>query len=232
MNRLKLMGEPVMKLDCIVGISVIVVVIAAIRTEEQGDKIHLLSEVLNPAIVQTCFVGHSYHPTAQKLRETDFKILKCLISNPRMDISEIARRISVSSKTVSSKLEKMKENKMLHFIVMTGSESMQGYIRFIMVARVDRKGSQKSIRQIQEELEKSFVIAFPILIQEELTTWQLVDQNIFEIDSVLKKIELLGEVTGAYFYILSKMDFYRDWIEREIDSKLSLHSEHRRIISQ
>ena len=217
MNRLKLLGEPVMKLDCIGGISVIVV---AIRKQEQ-QKIQLLSEALKPAIVQNCFVGQS-HPTTQKLRETEFKILKCLISNPRMEISEIARRISVSSKTISNRLEKMKENKMLHFIVRTGPASMQGYVRFIMIILIERKGSQKSIRQIQEELEKDFVIAFPIIIQEGVTTWQLVAQNIFEVDPVLKKIELLGGVTGADVYIPFRMEFYIDRVLREIDSKVSV----------
>jgi DNA-binding Lrp family transcriptional regulator len=181
----------------------------------------LLSEALKPAIVQNCFVVQS-HLTMQKLRETDFKILKCLISNPRMGISEIARRILVSSKTVTTRLEKIKENKMLHFIVKTDPSSMQGYVRFIMIIRMERKGSQKSIRQIQEEPEKNFVIAFPIIIQEDITTWQLVAQNIFEIDPVLKKIELLGGVTGADVYIFSRMEFYIDWMLREIDTKVSI----------
>jgi DNA-binding Lrp family transcriptional regulator len=215
LNRLKLLGEPVMKLDCIGGISVIVV---AIREEEE-EKIQLLPEVLKPAIVLTCFVGQ-YASTRQKLRKTDFKILKCLIANPRMEISEIARRISVSSKTVSSRLEKMKENEMLHFSVWTAPASMQGYVRFAMFIRMERKGSQKSIRQIQEELEKNFVIAFPMIIQEDVTVWQLVARNIFEIDSALKKIELLGGVKGADVYIPFRREHHTDWMLREIDSRI------------
>src|SRR5207249_6213600 len=139
LNSLKLLGEPVMKLDCIGGISVIVV---ALREQEE-EKIQLIIERLKPAIVQNCFVGRYFY-TKQQLRETDYNMLKCLISNPRMEISEIARRISVSSKTVSSRLKKMREDKMLHFIVRTGPESMQGYVRFVMFVRMERKGSQKS----------------------------------------------------------------------------------------
>lgn len=215
LNRLKLLGEPVMKLDCIGGISVIVL---AIREQEE-DKIQLLSETLKPAIVQNCFVGR-YFSKKQKLRETDYKMLKCLISNPRIEISEIARRISVSSKTVSSRLEKMKENNMLHFIVRTDPASMQGYVRFAMFIRMERKGSQKLIRQIQEELEKNFVIAFPMIIQEDVTSWQLVARNIFEIDSALKKIELLRGVEGADVFIPFRREHYIDWMLREIDSRI------------
>jgi DNA-binding Lrp family transcriptional regulator len=139
-----------------------------------------------------------------------------------MTISEIARRIASSSKTVSNRLEKMKENKMLHFIVNTGPASMQGYVRFIMIIRMERKGSQKSIRQIQEELEKNFVIVFSIIIQEEVTSWQLVAQNIIEIDPVMKKIELLGGVEEADVYIPFRTEFYTEWMLAEIDNKISL----------
>jgi DNA-binding Lrp family transcriptional regulator len=215
LNRLKLLGEPVMKLDCIGGVSVLVIAMKDLKDE----KIQLLSEALKPAIVQNCFIGR-YHSPRQNLRKTDYNILKCLISNPRIEISEIARRISASSKTVSSRLEKMKENKMLHFIARTGPASMQGYVRFIIIIRMERKGSQKSIRQIQEELEKSFVIAFPMIIQEDVTTWQLVARNIFEIDPVLNKIELLRGVEGADVYIPFRRELYTDWISREIDSRL------------
>ena len=210
-----------MKLDCIGGISIIVV---AVRNreeeEEEEEKIQLLSETLKPAIVQNCIVGRYFSPTKQKLRETDYNILKCLISNPRMKISEIARRISLSSKTVSSRLEKMKENKMLHFIVWTDPTRMQGYIRFAMLIRIERKeGSQKSIRHIQEELDKNFVIAFPMIIQEDIMIWQLVARNIFEIDPALKKIDLLGAVKRADVYIPFRVQHYTDWVLREIDSR-------------
>jgi DNA-binding Lrp family transcriptional regulator len=220
LNCLKQLGEPVMKLDCIGGISIIVVAIKNREEEEEEEKIQLLSETLKPAIVQNCIVGRYFSPTKQKLRETDYNILKCLISNPRMKISEIARRISLSSKTVSSRLEKMKENKMLHFIVWTDPTRMQGYIRFAMLIRIERKeGSQKSIRHIQEELDKNFVIAFPMIIQEDIMIWQLVARNIFEIDPALKKIDLLGAVKRADVYIPFRVQHYTDWVLREIDSR-------------
>ncbi len=50
---------------------------------------------------------------------------------------------------------------MPHFIVMTGSASMQGYVRFIMIVKVDGKYSQSQ----SDRFKKNFVILFPILIQ-------------------------------------------------------------------
>jgi DNA-binding MarR family transcriptional regulator len=38
---------------------------------------------------------------------TDFKIMRCLLDNPRMEILDIAEKISMSSKTVARRLDKM-----------------------------------------------------------------------------------------------------------------------------
>ena len=85
---------------------------------------------------------------------------------------------------------------------------------------MERKDSQsQSVRQIQEELEKNFVIAFPMIIQEDIMIWQLVARNIFEIDPALKKIDLLGAVKRADAYIPFRMEHYTDWMLREIDSR-------------
>jgi hypothetical protein len=59
-----------------------------------------------------------------------------------------------------------------------------------------------------------------MIIQEHVTIWQLVARSIFEIDSGLKKIELLVGVKGADVYIPIRMEHYTDWMLREIDSRI------------
>ena len=44
-----------------------------------------------------------------------FKIIRCLLDNPRMEISGISERISMPSKTVASRLDKTIENHVLDF---------------------------------------------------------------------------------------------------------------------
>ena len=41
---------------------------------------------------------------------SDFKIMKCLLSNPGMLVEDIAKEASMSTKTVARRLEKMREN--------------------------------------------------------------------------------------------------------------------------
>lgn len=215
LNRLRLLGEPLAKLDCIGGISLILV---AIREREE-ERVSLLAEALKPALVKSCIVGQ-YPPVRQELRETDFKILKCLMASPRMEISEIARRVAVSSKTVSSRLLKMKESRILDFRVYTDPTKMQGYVRFGMVIQLEAKNSQKTSGQIHEELERNFVMAFPMLAQKDVAVWQLIARNMFDIDPALKRIESLDGVKGVDVFIPFRADTYQDWMLKEIDNRI------------
>jgi hypothetical protein len=70
---------------------------------------------------------------------------------------------------------------------------MKGYIRFDMVIWLERK-NQKITRQIQEVLDRHFVIALPTMHQEDVINYQLVVSSIFEIDPSLKEIESLDGV--------------------------------------
>jgi DNA-binding Lrp family transcriptional regulator len=219
LNRLKLLGEVVLEVNCIGGISLVGI---AIRKEEE-EKIQLLVEALKPALIQNMVMGHS-NPVRLNLLHTDFKIIKCLISDARMEISEIAKRVLVTPKTVSSRLAKMQENRILNFIVTTNPLNMKGYIRFGLIIRLDRRRRddyQKSIKRIQEELETRFVIVVPINFQEDVTNFQLFARRIFEIDPALKKIESLNGVRGADVFIPYSGKVHQDWILREIDNRLN-----------
>jgi len=216
LSRIKLFGRLLFEMDCVGGLSIFGI---AIKKDEE-EKIQLLPEAIKPAFVHNCVLGQ-YSSVGNELKETDYKIIKCLMSNPRMEIFEIARRISVSSKTVSGRLARLKEKRMLKFFVSTDPEKMQGYVRFGMIIKLERKTHHKSIRQIQEVLDKNFDIAFPIITQEDMISCQLVARSLFEIDPALKKIESLEGVKGAEVFIPSRIKFHQDWIQREIDHRAS-----------
>ena len=139
LSRIKLLGQMVLEVEGIGGISLIAI---AIRKYDEV-KIELLTEALKPALIQNLFVGQS-SPLKLRLRKTDFRILKCLLSDPRMEISEIAKRISVSSKTAGDRLAKLKENRIVMFNVATDPVNMKGYIRCGMLVRLDTNASQKN----------------------------------------------------------------------------------------
>jgi DNA-binding Lrp family transcriptional regulator len=214
LNSLEQLGQPIIKMDCIGGFSIF----ALAAMEQDAEKIRSLVEASGPALVLNCVVGQ--YPIRHELQETDFKILRCLTSDPRMAISEMAKRISVSSKTVGKRLARMKEDRILNIIVNTDPAKMPGYIVFGMIIRFDMKNYQKSISRIQEELDKNFVIAFPRIIQKDIAFYQLVARSIFEIDPALKKVEALEGIRGAEVFIPFRAEIYQDWILKEIDNRV------------
>jgi predicted DNA-binding transcriptional regulator len=55
--------------------------------------------LIKPAVLEgSMFV--SYKPISVNMHNSDFKIIKCLLSNPRMQVADIAREASISTKTV------------------------------------------------------------------------------------------------------------------------------------
>ena len=61
-------------------------------------------------------------------------------ANPRMEISDIAERISMSSKTVARRLDKMIENRLVEFTIHCNPTAMRGYIISVVWANTE-KGS-------------------------------------------------------------------------------------------
>jgi DNA-binding Lrp family transcriptional regulator len=214
LTSLERVGKSIIKMDCIGRFSIF----ALAAREQDIEKIRSLVEASGPALVLNCVVGQ--YPIKYKLQETDFKMLKCLISDPRMEIVEIAKRVSVSSKTAGKRFARIREDRILNIIVDTDPVKMPGYIVFGMIIRFEMKDYQKLIWRIQEELERSFVIAFPRIIQKDIAFYQLVACSIFEIDPILKKVEMLEGINGAEVFIPFRAPVYQDWILREIDNRI------------
>jgi DNA-binding Lrp family transcriptional regulator len=221
LSRIKLLGQLVLEVEGIGGISLVAVAIS----KNNEEKIELLTQALKPALIQNIFVGQS-SPLKLKLRKTDFRILKCLLTDTRMEISEIARQVSVSSKTAGDRLAKLKENRIVIFNVATDPLNLKGYIRCGMLVRLENETSQKVLRLVQEVLENQFVIALPMIHQANVMSFQLVVNSIFELDPALKKVESLDGVKSAEVFIPQKGRLHQDWILREIDEREKVAQQH------
>ena len=107
LNRLNLLGDVFVYAKQLGGAFIFVLAVKAGAEE----KIGLLIDLLKPAIVETRFVDQK--PVSMNVNISDLKIIKCLLSNARMEIADIAREASVSSKTVTRRIEKMQQNHIL-----------------------------------------------------------------------------------------------------------------------
>src|SRR5262249_37182428 len=73
---------------------------------EAEDKIELISTSLKPATVEYRFA--MINPQSMNVSISDLKIIKCLLSNARMEIADIANEASVSPRTATRRIKKMR----------------------------------------------------------------------------------------------------------------------------
>jgi len=188
------------------------------------DKITPLEELLKPAIVESRFI--SYKPVSIKIHSSDFKIIKSLLSNPRIQVEDIARKTSLSTKTVTRRLEKLRENHIIEFGIIRNISSMQlvGYIEFAVVIDVEKSLFQKILERIYREMQ-DYLLFILNMNQNELIFAVLSCTNIPTVDLILTRLESYEGVKQIEPHITTKLIYCQDWLQREIDKRLRSEEE-------
>jgi DNA-binding Lrp family transcriptional regulator len=182
-------------------------------------KIGLLTDSLKPAVVQSMFITPSV--LHKDLKELDFKIIKCLLPDPRIRISEIAGKLSISTKTVSRRLDKMKENHVVQFSILVNPASTRGYIQFAIVISVKEPFYDQVVERIYRELSENLLIQPPVTSPKDVILLIMFSQDIFTIDSILRKIESFDGVMQAELDILTGITLTQEWMVNEIEQRLT-----------
>ncbi len=214
-DRLNLLGDLFLHVRQIGGTSVFSLVV---KTGSE-DKIPLLIDSLKPAVMQSMFVSRPFVQKGPK--ELDFKIIKCLLPNPRMHISEIAKKLSISAKTVSRRLDMMKNNNVVQFSVLVNPASTRGYIQFVIVISVKETLYQYVLESIYRELSGNLLLQAPVTSPDNLIVLIMFSQDIFTVDSILRKVESFDGVKTAELDILTGITLTQDWMVNEIERRLT-----------
>ena len=230
MNRLNLVGDVSIHSKCMGGISTFCLAIK----EGHEDKLRLLLDSLKPASVRIMFTSKlslSGTPSSNmskkyELTETDLRIVKCLLANPRMEMNEIARETSISSRTVNRRLTRLKDDDMLKFFILCNPIHTVGYIQFALVVNtLDRSYYRRIVERIYEQLGENILFQLPVTDPDNVITLLLFGENIFAADGILKRVESFDGVKRAELFVLTNTTSYDEWILREIDKKLNIATE-------
>ena len=103
----------ILEVQSLGGISVFRLIVR----EESENKVQLLADALKPTPVETMLASGAYK-TKKKLSNTDLSILKWLIQDPRMEVAEVSKNLSISSKTVARRLGVMQSNQAIKFSIL------------------------------------------------------------------------------------------------------------------
>jgi DNA-binding Lrp family transcriptional regulator len=222
-NRLNLLGDVSSHTKCLGGISAFCLAIK----EGNEDKLKLLFDSLKLATVHVMFTSKLSSSSRSDLRnkhelsDTDLRVIKCLLSNPRMDLNEIGRKTSMSAKTVNRRLTRMRDSNVLKFFILCNPAYTLGYIQFgLIVNTVDKSSYNQIVERIYQELGENILCQPPIIDPENVITVILFSQDIFTANSILKKVESFNGVKRVELFIITETTNYHEWVLREIDKRL------------
>jgi DNA-binding Lrp family transcriptional regulator len=219
LNRINLLGDVFVYAKQLGGDSIFVI---SVRGGAE-DKIGILTDLLKPASVESTFV--SYRPVTMQVRSSDFKIMKCLLSNPRMLVGDIAKEASMTTKTVARRLEIMRENRILQFSILRNLSSLQitGYVEFAVIINVDISYHQNIVERIHHEMQEHLV-RVPTSYQNEVIFAVFFCANISTVDLIFKKLDSYHGVNRVDLFITSMLTYHQEWLKREINKRIESNS--------
>jgi DNA-binding Lrp family transcriptional regulator len=215
-NNLSLLGDVILEVQSLGGASAF----RLILREESEHKIQILVDALKPAIVEAVLATGCYK-TKAKLSKTDLSLLKCLILNPRMETSELAKKLSISTKTVTRRLGVMTDNHTLKFSLLLNPASLRGYILFAVTMKIKEGVYQRILSKIYSDFPEYFLLHPPTLPQDTITVLFL-SKDVFTADKILETIESYKGVIQTEVFLPTNINLHQDWLTAEIEKKLKL----------
>lgn len=188
--------------------------------ESLEDKLELLLESLKSSILGVMVQTHSYSKTPYKFIETDYQIIKQLLYNPRMEISEIAQNISISIKTVHRRLLKMQENRMLQFTILPNPQAIKGQIVFYLEIKVEESCYKAVFESVFNKLRNYLILSSTHHHQEETIGWILASEDSLKIELIRSQIEALDGVKEANIYFPIRMEYYQESIIKAVEQQM------------
>jgi hypothetical protein len=78
------------------------------------------------------------------------------------------------------------------------------------------------LERMYSEFQASILYSPSIIQPENQLTFVLFGENVFMVDNVLARVNSFAGVNSADAYILTKWQYYDDWIMKEINNRLLL----------
>jgi DNA-binding Lrp family transcriptional regulator len=193
--------------------------VLALKDVEE-DKIRLMNDLIKPAVVEKIIFAN-YRLPSIKIHISDLKIIKNLLLNPRMQVEEIARDTSLSTRTVARWFERMKKNQFLEFTTMRNMSSLQliGYIEFALIIAVDKNFHRNVIDTISYEMDE-YLLFIPNVYQDNVIFAVFFCANIPTLDLILTRLQSYKGIKKIDLFITTRLTFYQDWLKKEINKRL------------
>ena len=94
------------------------------------------------------------------------------------------------------------------------------YIQFVIVISVKETLYQYVLERIYRELSGNLLLQAPVTSPDNLIGLIMFSQDIFTVDSILRKVESFDGVIRAELDILTGITLSQDWMINEIEQRL------------
>jgi len=187
---------------------------------EAEDKIELITSLLKPATIEYRFA--MINSPSMNVSISDLKIIKCLLSNARMEIADIAKESSISPRTATRRIEKLTQNHMLDFSIIRDMSSMNltGYIDFILMVAVNKSAYREILERMYREMQE-YLTNIPLDIAgSDVIIALFFCSNIPTVDSIVTRVKSYVGVQRVELFITTNVVYHQEWLVREINKKL------------
>lgn len=217
-DRIKLVGDIQYQFTVLggaVGFSI------AVR-EGSEEKIELLLKSLQHAILGVTIQNSSSNSDISKgLRVTDYHIIKQLVLNPRMEISDIGKKISISPKTVRRRLDRIIKYRILEFTILPNPYAMKGQIVFFLEVKIEKGQYRILVEKIYGALHNNLVLSSMHHDQEDTIGLILASEDVFKIEQIRSQVESFKEVKGANIFLPITITYNQESIVKAVEQKIA-----------
>lgn len=192
-----------------------------VKNEGQSNKrIEDLVRFLKPAllgvIVQEQISKRNLKKKAN-LNRLDYNIIKQLVLNPRIEISDIAKNLSVSSKTIRRRFDKIQENHLLEFTLLPNPQEVKGHIVFFLDIKIkaDMKFMNVS-EKIYHEL-RDYLILSRIFNSKDTIGLVLTCEGVIDVENIRSLIESIDGVSQSRIFLPITIEYNQETILTALD---------------
>jgi DNA-binding Lrp family transcriptional regulator len=184
-------------------------------------KVEAVTDLLKPAEIKVFFADFS-PPPSMKINRTDLEIIKSLLPDAKKSVENISKETSLSPKTVTRRIEKMKRNYVSQFTISRNLTSMRltGYIEFDVLIHVELPKYQGVLKKLYDELDE-YLIFIPAWYQREVIVAVFFCANVSTTKLILRRLESYIGVIKVESFIRTSITISQDWLKREIDKKIT-----------
>jgi DNA-binding Lrp family transcriptional regulator len=147
--------------------------------------------------ISDIWVGKNSSTVSKKfrLREIDFRILDCLMLDPRMKFLDIARKVSASQRTVIRRFEQLEVNNVLvRFGIIHNPSMMKGYNYFSVIIHTDARAEREVMQKISYSKLNEYILRIPEFTFQDKVILNLQCENAFDIESLVEALQSLKGV--------------------------------------